>query len=158
MNIEIVKDYIDIDAMHDTLFEMFKEERDNYGEDEYRDVIESEFNDDRLSEEAIELAFQINTDMERYLHKKDHAILGNFNNIDYDYPHHINGEFEYDDDLVRDLIKRLDERDMSDRTKSDRLWLNDWLFDTFGSFGIRCNFKEMMSSAIEEYEYEMETA
>lgn len=155
MKTEIVKDYIDVDAMHDTLFEMFKEERDNYGEDEYRDVIESEFDDDRLSEEAIELAFQINTDMERYLHKKDHAIPGNFNNIDYDYPHHINGEFEYDDDLVNDLIKRLDERDMSEQTKSDRLWLNDWLFDTFGTFGIRCNFKEMMSAAVEEHEYEM---
>ncbi len=158
MKTEIVKDYIDIDAMHDALLEMFKEERDNYGEDEYRDVIESEFDDDRLSEEAIELAFQINTDMERYLHKKDHAIPGNFNNIDYDYPHHVNGEFEYDDDLVNGLIKRLDERDMSDRTKSDRLWLNDWLFDTFGTFGIRYNFRETMSAAIEEHEYEMVTA
>ncbi len=158
MKTEIVKDYIDIDAMHDALLEMFKEERDNYGEDEYRDVIESEFDDDRLSEEAIELAFQINTDMERYLHKKDHAIPGNFNNIDYDYPHHVNGEFEYDDDLVNGLIKRLDERDMSDRAKSDRLWLNDWLFDTFGTFGIRYNFRETMSAAIEEHEYEMVTA
>ena len=96
--------------------------------------------------------------MERYLHKKDHAIPGNFNDIDYDYPHHINGEFEYDDDLVRDLIKRLDERDMSERTKSDRLWLNDWFFDTFGTFGIRYNFKETMSAAIEENQYEMEMA
>lgn len=158
MNTEIVKDYIDIDAMHDTLFEMFKEERDNYGDDEYRDVIESEFDDERLSEEAIELAFQINTDMKRYLHKKDHAIFGNFNNIDYDYPRHINGEFEYDDDLVKDLIKRLDERDMSERTKSDRLWLNDWFFYTFGTFGIRYNFDETMSAAIEEHEREMATA
>lgn len=158
MNTEIVRDYIDIDAMHDTLFEMFKEERENYGDDEYRDVIESEFDDERLSEEAIELAFQINTDMKRYLHKKDHAIFGNFNNIDYDYPRHINGEFEYDDDLVKDLIKRLDERDMSDRTKSDRLWLNDWFFYTFGTFGIRYNFDETMSAAIEEHEREMATA
>lgn len=158
MNTEIVRDYIDIDAMHDTLFEMFKEERENYGDDEYRDVIESEFDDERLSEEAIELAFQINTDMKRYLHKKDHAIFGNFNNIDYDYPRHINGEFEYDDDLVKDLIKRLDERDMSERTKSDRLWLNDWFFYTFGTFGIRYNFDETMSAAIEEHEREMATA
>lgn len=158
MNTEIVRDYIDIDAMHDTLFEMFKEERENYGDDEYRDVIESEFDDERLSKEAIELAFQINTDMKRYLHKKDHAIFGNFNNIDYDYPRHINGEFEYDDDLVKDLIKRLDERDMSERTKSDRLWLNDWFFYTFGTFGIRYNFDETMSAAIEEHEREMATA
>lgn len=158
MNTEIVRDYIDIDAMHDTLFEMFKEERENYGDDEYRDVIESEFDDERLSEEAIDLAFQINTDMKRYLHKKDHAIFGNFNNIDYDYPRHINGEFEYDDDLVKDLIKRLDERDMSERTKSDRLWLNDWFFYTFGTFGIRYNFDETMSAAIEEHEREMATA
>lgn len=158
MNTEIVRDYIDIDAMHDTLIEIFKEERENYGDDEYRDVIESEFDDERLSEEAIELAFQINTDMKRYLHKKDHAIFGNFNNIDYDYPRHINGEFEYDDDLVKDLIKRLDERDMSERTKSDRLWLNDWFFYTFGTFGIRYNFDETMSAAIEEHEREMATA
>lgn len=158
MNTEIVRDYIDIDAMHDTLIEIFKEERENYGDDEYRDVIESEFDDERLSEEAIELAFQINTDMKRYLHKKDHAIFGNFNNIDYDCPRHINGEFEYDDDLVKDLIKRLDERDMSDRTKSDRLWLNDWFFYTFGTFGIRYNFDETMSAAIEEHEREMATA
>ena len=158
MNTEIGRDYIDIDAMHDTLIEIFKEERENYGDDEYRDVIESEFDDERLSEEAIELAFQINTDMKRYLHKKDHAIFGNFNNIDYDYPRHINGEFEYDDDLVKDLIKRLDERDMSERTKSDRLWLNDWFFYTFGTFGIRYNFDETMSAAIEEHEREMATA
>lgn len=155
MNTEIVKDYIDIDAMHDTLFEMFKEERDNYGDDKYRDVIESEFDDERLSEEAIELAFLINTDMKRYLHNKEHAIFGNINNIDYDYPQHIyGGSFSCDSNLVRDLIRRLDERDMSDRTKSDRLWLNDWFFDTFGSFGIRYNFKETMSAAIDEYEYE----
>lgn len=158
MNTEIVKDYIDVAAMHDTLFDMFKKERDNYGDDSYRELLNSEFNDDRLSEEAIELAFQINTDMKRYLHNNEHAILGNFNNIDYDYPKHINGEFEYDDDLVNDLIKRLDERDMSARTKSDRLWLNDWFFDTFGSFGIRYNFMEMMSAAVEEHEYEMVTA
>ena len=158
MNTEIVRDYIDIVAMHDTLLEIFKEERENYGDDEYRDVIESEFDDVRLSEEAIELSFQINTDMKRYLHKKDHAIFGNFNNIDYDYPRHINGEFEYDDDLVKDLIKRLDERDMSERTKSDRLWLNDWFFYTFGTFGIRYNFDETMSAAIEEHEREMATA
>lgn len=158
MNTEIVKDYIDVDAMHDALLEIFKEERDNYGDDEYRELLNSEFNDDRISEEAIELAFQINTDMKRYLHNKEHAILGNFNNIDYGYPKHINGEFEYDDDLVNDLIKRLDERDMSEQTKSDRLWLNDWFFDTFGMFGIRYNFKETMSAAIEEHQYEMETA
>ena len=158
MNTEIVKDYIDVDAMHDTLFEIFKEERDSYGDDSYRELLNSEFNDDRLSEEAIELAFQINTDMERYLHNKEHAILGNFNNIDYDYPKHINGEFEYDDDLVKDLIKRLDNRDMSEQTKSDRLWLNEWFFDTFGTFGIRYNFKETMSAAIEEHQYEMEIA
>lgn len=158
MNTEIVKDYIDVDAMHDTLFEIFKEERDNYGDDAYRELLNSEFNDDRLSEEAIELAFQINTDMKRYLHNKEHAIFGNFNNIDYDYPRHINGEFEYDDGLVKDLIKRLDERDMSERTKSDRLWLNDWFFYTFGTFGIRYNFDETMSAAIEEHEREMATA
>lgn len=158
MNTEIVKDYIDVDAMYDELLEIFKEERDSYGDGKYRDVIESEFNDDRLSEEAIELAFQINTDMKHYLHNKEHAILGNFNNVDYDYPRHINGEFEYDDDLVKDLIKRLDERDMSERTKSDRLWLNDWFFYTFGTFGIRYNFDETMSAAIEEHEREMATA
>lgn len=153
MNTEIVRDYINIDTMHDTLFDIFKEERDNYGCDEYRNVIESEFDDERLSEEAIELAFQINTDMKRYLHRKEHAIVGNFNNIDYDYPRHIyGGKLCYDDDLVNDLIKRLDERDMSKQTKSDRLWLNEWFFDTFGSFGIRYNFKETMSAAIEKYE------
>lgn len=152
----IVKDYIDMDFMSKSLFEILKEERDGFKDGEVDGFIDDNYSDDVLKERADSMAFEFNDNMDTYLHMKDHRICGNFNNIDYDYPHHINGEYGYDHQLVDDLIGRLDEGKDDERTNADREWLVDWFFDTFGTYGIKYNFGSEMSDNIYEYQNECE--
>lgn len=44
-----------------------------------------------------------------------------------------------------------------EQTNDDRRWLVDWLFEAFGTYGLRYNFQEKLNEEL--YEYEMnETA
>lgn len=158
MKVEIIKDYINVDKMADSVFEILKNARDDFKDGEIDGFLDDNYDDDYLHERALEQAIEWNDDMKKYLHMKDHRILGNFNNIEYDYPHHINGEYEYDTPLVNDLIKRLDEGKDDEQTNEDRDWLVDWFFDTFGTYGIKYNFQSEMSDNIYDYKQEHEMA
>lgn len=144
-----VKEYINVDRMIDELERIYKDEVESYRNDERTEegkwYLDEHWDEDQIREYAIGMALGFNEDMKTYLNSEDHRICGNFNNIEYDYPYFRNGEVEYDIPLVKDLIKRLNDGDMSEQTIKDRDWLVDWFFETFGTYGIAYNFSSMLS-------------
>lgn len=144
MKVEIIKDYINVDKMAASVFEILKDARDNFKDGDIDGFLDDNYNDDYLHERALEQAIEWNDDVKKYLHMKDHRILGNLNNIEYDFPH------------LNDLLKRLDEGKDDEQTNEVRDWLVDWFFDTFGTYGITYNFQSEMSDNIYEYEHDRE--
>lgn len=158
MKTEIIKEYIDIDYMIESVLSILKDTRDDFKDDENTEYLDTNFSDDYLEEMALEQALEWNDDMNKYLHMKDHRIYANFNNVDYDYPYFRTGEFGYDDDLVNDMIKRLDDNCQDEQTQADRRWLVDWFWETFGTYGFTYNFQSTMSDSLYEWEHEKQTA
>lgn len=147
------KEYINIEKMRTALLKILTNSRNGMIDEENRDFIMGEYSDDCLEERAWDMAAKFNDDMGKYLHRSDHSIVGNFNNIDYDYPYHIYGEVKYDYPLVRAMIARLDAGEQSKQAQADRDWLVDWFFETFGTWAIGYNFENEISETI-YYEFE----
>lgn len=144
--------YLNVDRLYKELLAIYKEERDGWLEESNRDFLMDEFSDETLKEWAMEKAHECNNDMRKYLNMNNHAIMGNFNNIDYDYPKHINGQFGYDRLLVNSMIARLNDGEQSEQADADRDWLVDWFWETFGSWGIRRNFNDCIAEVVYELE------
>lgn len=138
-------EYINIEKMQAILLDILTASRNGMTDEENRDTIMYEYSDDYLQERAWEMAMKFNNDMGKDLHLSDHAIVGNFNNIDYDYPYHIHGKVEYDHSLVSAMISRLDTGEKGEQAQKDRNWLVDWFFETFGTWAIRYNFENEIS-------------
>ena len=100
------KRYINIDNMAARLYQVLKDARESMIDDENKVFIMESFSDELLEEESYEMAWRFNSNMKEYLHKPDHRLCGNFNNIDYDYPYHIYGKVTYDAPLVNAMIAR----------------------------------------------------
>lgn len=146
--------YLNVDRLYKELLAIYKEERDGWIDVWNRDFLMSEFSDESLEELAMEKAYEFNGDMCKYLNMSDHKIAGNFNNIDYDYPAHINGVIGYDSSLVNTIIVRLNAGEQSEQANADRDWLVDWFWETFGSWGIRRNFNDCVAEIVHELEHE----
>ncbi len=144
METKVIKEYINIDNVANEILNIYKAALDGYEEHEKNFINDSH----DLKQEAFELALQLNENMNEYLHKKDHKIDGNFNNIDYDYIHFRTGEFNYDYDMVNEMIARLDNQEESEQAKADREFLSDWIFETFGTFGFEYNFTSTINDEL----------
>jgi len=147
-----MNDYINVKEMQKILFEILKETREKMRNSETERIIDDIYDDDYLNALSSELANTINLEMKIYLHKTDHNILGNFNNIEYDYYKFRKGKSGYDDILLNDMIERLDNNDEGEQAKKDRVFLNNWYFKTNGTFGITYNFESEISDRILEDE------
>ena len=152
------KNFLNIDRLRDEILELYKGVRDEFVDDSNREYLLNTISDEYLEESAWERVIEFNRDMGKYLNMKDHKIDGNFNNIDYDYPHHINGEFRYDEPLVNAMIERLNSGEQSEQADADRDWLVDWFWETFGTFGLTYNFSEYISELLYEFENKEEEA
>ena len=152
------KNFLNIDRLRDEILELYKGVRDEFVDDSNREYLLNTISDEYLEESAWERAIEFNRDMGKYLNMKDHKIDGNFNNIDYDYPHHINGEFGYDEPLVNAMIERLNSGEQSKQADADRDWLVDWFWETFGTFGLTYNFSEYISELLYEFDNKEEEA
>lgn len=150
------KNFLNFDRLFNELVELYKGVRDEFMNDSNSDYLLDMVSDDFIEETAMEKAIEFNRDMGKYLNMKDHKIGGNFNNIDYDYPHHITGEFGYDSQLVDAMIARLNSGEKSEQADADRDWLVDWFWETFGTFGLTYNFSEYISELLYEFEQEKE--
>lgn len=148
------KHFLNFDRLFNELLQLYKDARDEWLDDNNRDFLMNEVSDDFLEEMAWERATEFDRDMGKYLNMKDHKIWGNFNNIDYDYPHHINGVVEYDTPLANAMIERLNAGEQSEQADADRDWLVDWFWETFGSWGLKYNFDSWIADLLYEFENE----
>ena len=146
--------YLNVSRLQGELLAIYKEECDGWIDEWNREFLMYEFSDESLEELAVEKAHEFNEDMRKYLNMSSHKIDGNFNNIDYDYPAHVNGEIKYDRPLVDAMIARLNAGEQSKQADADRDWLVDWFWETFGSWGIRYNFSDCIADRLYEFEHE----
>lgn len=103
--------------------------------------------------------------MKEYLHMQNHHMVGNFADIEGDYPAHITGtrwssEYAGDDyfRLFPQMVARLDAAEDSKQADEDRAYLMDWYFDAFGTFGIKYNFQGFLSDIAYRLEGQRVTA
>lgn len=146
--------YLNVDRLHNELLAIYKKERDGWIDEWNREFLMREFSDDILEDLAVEIAHRFNADMCKYLNMKDHKIIGNFNNIDYDYPAHINGVTGYNSSLVNAMISRLNAGEQSEQADADRDWLVDWFWETVGTQGVKRNFNNYIAERLYEFEHE----
>lgn len=92
-------------------------------------------------------------------------MIGNFANIEEDYPAHITGTYwssEYDGDdyfrLFPQMVARLDAAEDSEQANEDREYLEEWYFYAFGTFGIKYNFSNDLNEIAYMLEEECVTA
>lgn len=158
MEIEVIKDYINVDKMAESLFFVLRDARDNFKDGRTDGLLDDIYSDGHLRDRALMLAVRINDDMMEHLHMRDHSVTGSLNNVDYDYSCHVSGKAVCDHRLVDDLVMRLDKGRDDERTRADRDWLVGWFLDTFGTYGIKYNFQCEMSEALYQHECEMAEA
>lgn len=142
------KEYMNVSALTDDLFELYKTERDEYREVENSEFFDEEWDDDTLRQYAFEKAVRLDSNMDTYLHMKDTHIDGNFNNIRWDYPRENEGE------TFEKMVARLDANEQSERAAKDRDYLNAWFWETFGTFGLKYNFNDLLSNELSEWQEE----
>lgn len=148
------KQYLNVYRLTSELFDIYKSVRDARLNDDNYDFLMEEFNDDYLKLYAQTMAHTFDKEMCEYLNGGNHAIFGSWNNVDYDYPEHIIGHFQYNRAMVDDMIARLNAGEESQQANDDRDWLVDWFWNTFGSSGIEYNFADEISDM--EYIFEQE--
>lgn len=144
------KEYMNVSALTDDFFELYKEEREDYRDDESSEFLDEEWGDDTLRQYAFEKAVETDSDMNTYLHMKDTHIDGNFNNIRLNYPRENEGE------TFEEMVARLDANEQSERAQKDRDYLNAWFWETFGTFGLKYNFGDLLSNELYEWQRENE--
>lgn len=145
--------YLNVSRLQGELLAIYKEERDGWVDEWNREFLMREFSDESLEELAMKKAYEFNEDMRKYLNMSNHKIDGNFNNIDYDYPAHINGVIGYNSSLVNAMIARLNAGEQSEQANADRDWLVDWFWETFGSWNLRYNFTDYIAEKLYEFEH-----
>lgn len=88
---------------------------------------------------------------------KSYEVTGEYEMMQIMYeswinPAHITGTYwssEYDGDdyfrLFPQMVARLDTAEDSKQADEDRVYLMDWYFKAFGTFGIKYNFQDTLS-------------
>ncbi len=163
MQTEIIQDYINVAQFEDTLFGMYREERESWRDADNGDFLDLEFDDETLREIARCVAARTNGDMKRYLHSGEYRMTGNFANVLDDYARYRTGTFDYrnfgcnvDRKMLGAMIERLDAGEDSPRADDDRNFLSGWIFTAFGTYGLRYNFSGMVADSL--YYHEKENA
>lgn len=161
--VEKVADYIGVESFAKVIENLYDECLENFDDaDELRVYIADVF-EKNIQSMAWEFTLKVNREMKKYLHMKDHRMIGNFANIEQDYPAHITGTLwssEYDGDdysgLFPQMVARLDAAEDSEQANEDREYLEEWYFETFGTYNIKYNFsnelEEVHSMMEEDYE------
>lgn len=140
--------YINYQSLKDEVEKLINEILDDFTEKE-KEIIHEYIDIEQYIESIV---FDINESMNKYLHSKDHYLMGNFNNIDYDYPYD-NGFTQhrtYDRDCVMEMVSRLDENMQDEQSNADRTYLTSWFWQTFGTFDMKYNFFNVCRDVISE--------
>ena len=157
--VETMYKYLDTDEMYVKLISMLQEKRDAYCNDD--DLHGWYYDDDQIEEYVQNLVDEFNRDMKEYLHG-EHKIIGNFNNIDYNYNSHLfkvsdgkygTDEIKYNFKGVEAMMTRLDNGEDSELANFERKALLSWFWETFGTWGICYNFSDHLSAEYDDYCY-----
>lgn len=139
-----MKAYINTKMAYDTIYPLLVQERDNFGDVEYKEFINGYFDDEYIDSYAYEIVKALNQQMGEYLNLRDHRIEGNLCNIRHDYPGNLS-----------EMVTRLNNGDESPQSDSDRIFLTDWMFEAFGTYNIKYKFGEIMSEVLYWYEKDL---
>jgi hypothetical protein len=143
-----MKEFINFEDMEQTLLNLYKKCLDENDAAKYESTIE---------EYAHINAESICEDMNRYVHRKDTRMDGNFCNIreDWEETYDFIGSEVKPWGKFDDVIKSIDNKTISDEDlKKFQTWCKDWFFRAFGTWGLCYNFQELIS----EMEWEEEHA
>lgn len=138
------------DNVRESFLSLFKEVTENYGYD--FDLYESQIED-----YTIFLTESTLSDMEKYCHRKDTKMCGNFCNIREDWEEtqgfiqtNIQPWGKFDD-----VVKSIDDETISDENlEKFQEWALDWYYTAFGTFGLKYNFGDFLMECVEEFEEE----
>ena len=163
--IEKVADYIGFESFAKTIEALYREcLEDNENSEEIEEYLADALGEN-IQSLARELTHKVNREMKKYLHMQNHRMIGNFANIEEDYPTHITGtawcsEYDGDDyfDLFPQMVARLDSAEDSKQADEDRAYLEEWYFKAFGTFGITYNFSNYLAEIAYSLEQECVTA
>ena len=134
--------FINVDDLCECIVNALKEKGQEFLD--YYTNIDSEWVMDLCEEEGYRLGYQFAEDFRKYCNQDDTRIVGNFNNIKWDY------ELEFKGKWYRDILAKLNNEVEDEDTKQFKDWAVEWFFETFGTFGLKYNF----SSSLESYFYD----
>lgn len=162
---EKVADYISVKNFAKAIEALYRECLEDYENSEDIEEYLADFEDFNIQSLAWDFTKKANRDMKEYLHMQNHHMVGNFADIEGDYPAHITGtrwssEYAGDDyfRLFPQMVARLDAAEDSKQADEDRAYLMDWYFDAFGTFGIKYNFQDFLSDIAYRLEGQRVTA
>lgn len=162
---EKVADYISVRNFAKAIETLYRECLEDYENSEDIEEYLADFEGFNVQSLAWDFTMKANRDMKKYLHMQNHRMEGNFANIEDDYPAHITGtrwssEYAGDDyfRLFPQMVARLDAAEDSKQADEDRMYLMDWFFDAFGTFGIKYNFQGFLSDIAYRLEGQRVTA
>lgn len=157
--IEKVADYIGVKSFAAVIEDLYRECLEDYDNAEEMEELIADYYGMDIQSLAWKLTLQANREMKKYLHEKDHRMIGNFANIERNYPAHVTGTYwssEYDGDdyfgLFPQMVARLDSAEDSKQADEDRAYLEEWYFFAFGTYNIKYNFQNDLA----EISYTME--
>ena len=135
---------------YENLLEIFMGVVNNYEGSENYDWFAEEYAE-QLTECHIE-------QMDKYVHKSDTKIFGNFCDIHYDWnnPGFIHSEVEPWGDFD-EVVKSIDDKTISEQDLAKfQQWCEDWFFTAFGSYNLEYNFATDVSEIAYSDECERE--
>ncbi len=135
---------------YDNLLEIFMGEVKNCNYPNDYDWFAEEYAE-QLTEKDIE-------DMNKYVHKSDTKIWGNFCDIRYDwnYPGFVHSEVEPWGDFD-EVVKSIDNKTISEEDLSKfQQWCEDWFYTAFGTYNLKYNFGTDLGEVIYSNERERE--
>lgn len=103
------------------------------------------------SDYAGELCKSLQDDMFKYVSGNDYRIMGNFNNIEWDWENAHKDGIKF-----RDLRKKLLDGVNDADTDEFSTWAIDWFFDTFGTYNMCYNYQNTISDLAYSYQQEDE--
>lgn len=131
---------------------------------EQEDILKSVDDDERMYYEmafetlgesdydyAGELYKRLQNDMFKYVSGNDYRIMGNFNNIEWDWENAHKDGIKF-----RDLRKKLLDGVNDADTDEFSTWAIDWFFDTFGTYNMCYKYHDTVSDLASSYQQEDE--
>ena len=149
-----MKEFMNRDEVYEIFLNLLKEVVEDYGYD--YGLCES-----FVEESAFYKTEETLRSMKKYCHQKDTRMCGNFCNIreDWEYTYDFIGSEVKPWGKFDDVVKSIDDETISDEDlRKFHTWTLDWFFRAFGTWGLKYNFGDELSSYMEEFEDEDEDA